>query len=209
MNTHLASSMTRREYGSDELQMPSWDMSMQMYTDGNLLANGSSTDTTLFNSDNQHLHYSYSFFQPHTGYDEMGSSSHDGILRDSALSNLKLSIPYFKSEFPYPKRIHDNDAMPLTETNGVKKTKTDVTKLLSKVSPTKKNNKLSEKITILQKLVSPYGKADIASVLEDTSLYIKLLQQQIQGTSEEEQNLRSKGLCLVPMSFSRKLSKTS
>ncbi|XP_061371873.1 transcription factor bHLH111-like [Gastrolobium bilobum] len=45
--------------------------------------------------------------------------------------------------------------------------------------PIRRNQKLSDKVTTLQKLVSPFGKTDTASVLHEASLYIKLLQAQI------------------------------
>ncbi|KAJ4719835.1 Transcription factor protein [Melia azedarach] len=95
--------------------------------------------------------------------------------------------------------------------------------------PVRRSQKLSDKITALQKLVSPYGKTDTASVLQEASLYIKLLQDQIQMLSssytnvralnsqceqeleEEEEkeqvDLRSRGLCLVPISFTQKVTK--
>ncbi|KAJ1396110.1 Myc-type, basic helix-loop-helix, partial [Sesbania bispinosa] len=46
--------------------------------------------------------------------------------------------------------------------------------------PMRRNQKLSDKVTTLQKLVSPFGKTDTASVLHEASLHIKLLQAQIQ-----------------------------
>ncbi|XP_061974716.1 transcription factor bHLH123-like [Populus nigra] len=87
--------------------------------------------------------------------------------------------------------------------------------------PVRRSQKLSDKITALQKLVSPYGKADTASVLLEASLHIKLLQEQIQNlfqmltssrnstrpiqqsqeTDGELRDLQSRGLCLVPVSF--------
>ncbi|CAL1387281.1 unnamed protein product [Linum trigynum] len=90
--------------------------------------------------------------------------------------------------------------------------------------PARRSQKLSDKITALQKLVSPYGKTDTASVLQEASLYIKLLQKQIQILSNralfeasgdlsneawtttikerdgELSDLRDRGLCLVPLS---------
>uniref|UniRef100_A0A9I9EH37 BHLH domain-containing protein n=1 Tax=Cucumis melo TaxID=3656 RepID=A0A9I9EH37_CUCME len=47
--------------------------------------------------------------------------------------------------------------------------------------PIRRSQKLSDKITALQKLVSPYGKTDTASVLEEACLYIKFIQHHIQG----------------------------
>nr|GMC63746.1 transcription factor bHLH112-like isoform X1 [Ipomoea batatas] len=39
---------------------------------------------------------------------------------------------------------------------------------------------MTDKITALQKLVSPYGKTDTASVLQEACISIKALQDQIQ-----------------------------
>lgn len=91
-----------------------------------------------------------------------------------------------------------------------------------KSQPVRKE-KLGERITTLQQLVSPFGKTDTASVLLEAIGYIKFLQDQVQTLSspylkstnnttltqngEKNQNgeevkpdLRSKGLCLVPLS---------
>ncbi|KAL3523787.1 hypothetical protein ACH5RR_016621 [Cinchona calisaya] len=48
--------------------------------------------------------------------------------------------------------------------------------------PMRKTQKLADKITALQKLVSPYGKTDTASVLHEASVFIKVLQDQIENT---------------------------
>ncbi|KAL9163981.1 hypothetical protein ABFS82_06G077000 [Erythranthe guttata] len=67
-----------------------------------------------------------------------------------------------------------------------------------KVAPVRRSSqKLTHKITALQKLVSPYGKTDTASVLLEASISIKALQHQIQR-GEKRSNLQSRGLCLVP-----------
>lgn len=83
--------------------------------------------------------------------------------------------------------------------------------------------KLGDRITALQQLVSPFGKTDTASVLLEAIGYIKFLQEQVQVLSspymmpalsrkisgevhstnhggESKRDLRSKGLCLVPIS---------
>ncbi|KAL5554786.1 hypothetical protein UlMin_042187 [Ulmus minor] len=87
----------------------------------------------------------------------------------------------------------------------------------------KKSQKLSDKITSLQKLVSPYGKTDTASVLQEANLYIKLLHEQIQQnlfrmmsssydivggplSQGSGKGLRSKGLCLVPIWFTKEVT---
>uniref|UniRef100_A0A0E0H4F9 BHLH domain-containing protein n=1 Tax=Oryza nivara TaxID=4536 RepID=A0A0E0H4F9_ORYNI len=84
--------------------------------------------------------------------------------------------------------------------------------------------KLGEKITALQQIVSPFGKTDTASVLLETITYIKFLHEQIQLFSQPymtnstnkghihwggegkrkaglEHDLRGRGLCLVPVSW--------
>ncbi|XP_010270771.1 PREDICTED: transcription factor bHLH111 [Nelumbo nucifera] len=82
--------------------------------------------------------------------------------------------------------------------------------------------KLGDKITTLQQIVSPFGKTDTASVLLEAIGYIKFLQEQVQllsnpymksnankdpwGTLERKDkgeaklDLKSRGLCLVPIS---------
>ncbi|XP_020693901.1 transcription factor bHLH103 isoform X2 [Dendrobium catenatum] len=83
-----------------------------------------------------------------------------------------------------------------------------------------RKEKIGDRITALQQLVSPFGKTATASVLHDTIEYIKFLHEQVLCTpylrnlrptqqekkseksmDEEEstQDLRSRGLCLVPL----------
>ncbi|KAJ1698426.1 hypothetical protein LUZ63_006938 [Rhynchospora breviuscula] len=88
-----------------------------------------------------------------------------------------------------------------------------------------RKEKLGDRITALQQLVSPFGKTDTASVLHEAIEYIKFLhdqvavlstpylkndnpnsmqqQQQVSSISNEKegpkQDLRSRGLCLVPI----------
>ncbi|KAF7143164.1 hypothetical protein RHSIM_Rhsim05G0017500 [Rhododendron simsii] len=88
-----------------------------------------------------------------------------------------------------------------------------------------RKERLADKITALHQLVSPFGKADTASVLLEAMEYIKFLHEQVNalsipfmksgasmqlqqnpGKSKEDegpkQDLRSKGLCLMPISNS-------
>ncbi|CAD6267746.1 unnamed protein product [Miscanthus lutarioriparius] len=86
-------------------------------------------------------------------------------------------------------------------------------------APCKRSQKLGDKITALQQLVSPYGKTDTASVLHEAATCIKHLHEQIQiltasypefsssasrqHTGEEDSgamDLRRRGLCVVPLS---------
>ncbi|KAL3505324.1 hypothetical protein ACH5RR_035165 [Cinchona calisaya] len=69
-----------------------------------------------------------------------------------------------------------------------------------------RKEKLGDRIAALQQLVAPFGKTDTASVLMEAIGYIKFLQNQVEGhvgingNEETKGDLRSRGLCLVPMS---------
>ncbi|KAL9269786.1 Transcription factor bHLH123-like protein, partial [Drosera capensis] len=86
-----------------------------------------------------------------------------------------------------------------------------------------RKEKMGDRITALQQLVSPLGKTDTASVLSEAIEYIKFLHQQVnvlstpylksgaslqhqqnnEKTKDQDgskQDLRSRGLCLVPVS---------
>ncbi|KAI7756381.1 hypothetical protein M8C21_004486 [Ambrosia artemisiifolia] len=69
-----------------------------------------------------------------------------------------------------------------------------------------RKEKLGDRITALQQLVSPFGKTDTASVLHEAIEYIKLLHDQVniydkvKDDQEHKHDLRSIGLCLVPVS---------
>uniref|UniRef100_A0A2N9FBA3 BHLH domain-containing protein n=1 Tax=Fagus sylvatica TaxID=28930 RepID=A0A2N9FBA3_FAGSY len=82
-----------------------------------------------------------------------------------------------------------------------------------------RKEKLGDRITALHQLVSPFGKTDTASVLLEAIGYIRFLQGQIEAlsspylgnasknmrnqqsdTRDKPKDLRSRGLCLVPLS---------
>ncbi|XP_011048802.1 PREDICTED: transcription factor bHLH110-like isoform X2 [Populus euphratica] len=67
-----------------------------------------------------------------------------------------------------------------------------------------RKEKLGDRIAALQQLVAPFGKTDTASVLLEAIGYIKFLQNQVEasnsGGEESKRDLRSRGLCLVPLS---------
>ncbi|XP_068667160.1 transcription factor bHLH154-like isoform X2 [Aristolochia californica] len=88
------------------------------------------------------------------------------------------------------------------------------------ISARERKEKIGEKVAALQQLVSPFGKTDTASVLLEATGYIKFLQDQVQvlsapylqqsrttGKLQEAAcyNLRSRGLCLVPVEWTLKL----
>ncbi|KAG8059927.1 hypothetical protein GUJ93_ZPchr0002g23728 [Zizania palustris] len=112
----------------------------------------------------------------------------------------------------------------------VKKSKQDASKSSSPPKQQVPKVKLGEKITALQQIVSPFGKTDTASVLFETIKYIKFLHEQVQllsepytnssgrskgnsvqwggdqaegsnGETEQQHDLRKRGLCLVPVSW--------
>ncbi|KAF8410560.1 hypothetical protein HHK36_003091 [Tetracentron sinense] len=118
------------------------------------------------------------------------------------------------SNFSEPKASHAASKKPRSESR-------------SSCPPFKvRKEKLGDRIAALQQLVAPFGKTDTASVLMEASGYIKFLHAQVQtlsvpymnssrnktcrtmqevssgdGKEEPKRDLRSKGLCLVPLSF--------
>ncbi|XP_038906434.1 transcription factor bHLH153-like isoform X1 [Benincasa hispida] len=84
------------------------------------------------------------------------------------------------------------------------------------ISSKERKDKLGERIMALQQLVSPYGKTDTASVLLEAMEYIQFLHEQVKVLSAPylqstptvllqevepcSHSLRSRGLCLVPIS---------
>ncbi|TYJ16241.1 hypothetical protein E1A91_A10G238100v1 [Gossypium mustelinum] len=68
----------------------------------------------------------------------------------------------------------------------------------------RRSQKLSDKITALQKLVSPYGK-NLFQMLRRS--YNSLGAIHPPQETEKKEDLRSRGLCLVPISFAQKVTK--
>ncbi|XP_031493586.1 transcription factor bHLH112-like isoform X1 [Nymphaea colorata] len=94
--------------------------------------------------------------------------------------------------------------------------------------------KLGDRITALQQIVAPFGKTDTASVLLEAITYIKFMQEQVvlllnhpymkptpstqrdhnlwggvESRAEAKMDLRSRGLCLVPISFTPQVCRES
>ncbi|KAK8949400.1 Transcription factor bHLH113 [Platanthera zijinensis] len=96
-----------------------------------------------------------------------------------------------------------------------KRLKTGPTAGKASFSPKLKNDKIGERVAVLQQMVAPFGKSDTASVLTEATSYIKFLHDQLQvlvnpylpsasnGRSQEGggdcYRLRSRGLCLMPV----------
>ncbi|CAL9136972.1 unnamed protein product [Musa hybrid cultivar] len=91
------------------------------------------------------------------------------------------------------------------------------------ISTKEKKDKIGERVSKLQQLVSPFGKSDTASVLSEATAYIKFLHDQVQvlsapylqttviETVEEREcySLRSRGLCLVPVASTLKIAQSN
>ncbi|XP_054811479.1 transcription factor bHLH153 isoform X2 [Prosopis cineraria] len=83
------------------------------------------------------------------------------------------------------------------------------------ISTKERKEKIGERIVALQQLVSPFGKSDTASVLLEATHYIRFLHKQVlsapylqcspttktQDIGIGAYSLRSRGLCLVPVSY--------
>ncbi|XP_022726394.1 transcription factor bHLH113-like [Durio zibethinus] len=88
-----------------------------------------------------------------------------------------------------------------------------------------RKEKLGDRITALQQLVSPFGKTDTASVLHEAMGYIRFLHDQVQvlcspylqhlpnggesGGEESRKDLKSRGLCLVPVACTAHVANTN
>ncbi|KAJ0240267.1 Transcription factor bHLH154 [Hirschfeldia incana] len=105
------------------------------------------------------------------------------------------------------------------EDGSIKRHKSDLS-----FSSKERKDKVGERISALQQLVSPYGKTDTASVLLEAMQYIQFLQEQVKVLSApylqttsitthdeelEEYSLRSRGLCLVPMEYTVGVAQTN
>ncbi|XP_076948259.1 uncharacterized protein LOC143620445 [Bidens hawaiensis] len=144
----------------------------------------------------------------------------------SAASTMDARSSFFPLQMQSPSTIEDKPKNPISE---VKKSNTKSSS--SAKRPRNENpplqafkvrkEKMGDRITALQQLVSPFGKTDTASVLSEAIEYIKFLheqvnvlstpylktaaimqQQQISDNASEgsRHDLRSRGLCLVPLS---------
>uniref|UniRef100_A0A1J3D0M5 BHLH domain-containing protein n=1 Tax=Noccaea caerulescens TaxID=107243 RepID=A0A1J3D0M5_NOCCA len=86
-----------------------------------------------------------------------------------------------------------------------------------------RKDKVGERISALQQIVSPYGKTDTASVLLDAMHYIEFLHEQVKVLSApylqtmsdatqgelDEYSLINRGLCLVPMEYTEGVAQSN
>ncbi|XP_004231389.1 transcription factor bHLH113 [Solanum lycopersicum] len=150
----------------------------------------------------------------------------------SACSSSNISQPNNSN-----KRRNGAEKEPVEKTKGRNQRNCKRTKMVENSNVTThakvKKEKLGERITALQQLVSPFGKTDTASVLHEAMGYIRFLHDQVHvlcspylqrqtqrqspslregGETEASRNevlLRSKGLCLVPVEVSVHVADTS
>ncbi|XP_074561004.1 transcription factor bHLH111-like [Curcuma longa] len=131
---------------------------------------------------------------------------------------LAIRDPTNKHEATFSTTPHQSKRLKTSYSKQQKTTTIPGIMPLSKV-PVRRSQKLGDKITALQQLVSPFGKTDTASVLHEAALSIKFMHDQIemlttpytgigsshshhQGHAESNSstgNLRKRGLCLVPI----------
>ncbi|XP_074559513.1 transcription factor bHLH68-like [Curcuma longa] len=140
----------------------------------------------------------------------------------STLSNNLLEFSNNKSQHNSTKPADSSSECNSTATGGALK-KARVQGSFTAQSTLKvRKEKLGDRITALHQIVSPFGKTDTASVLLEAIGYIRFLQSQIEALTspylssasgnmkqqpptesriEEEKDLTSRGLCLIPLPF--------
>ncbi|XP_074319435.1 transcription factor bHLH123 isoform X1 [Silene latifolia] len=170
---------------------------------------------------------------PYWNASPSGATMNDDV-RPNFFSSLQappqLSMPSFEEKPKTTMDIRETNSMVKKNTTQEMNTKRARTDTASSTLPPFKvrKEKMGDRITALQQLVSPFGKTDTASVLSEAIEYIKFLheqvsvlsnpylksgapyqQQQQQPNNEKggksdpdgpKQDLRSRGLCLVPVS---------
>ncbi|KAM0938565.1 putative transcription factor bHLH family [Dioscorea sansibarensis] len=142
----------------------------------------------------------------------------------SCATSPSSSMLDFSNSLPAERKVHKPDHASecdsiLTSNATFKKARTETSSSSSAQSTFKvRKEKLGDRITALHQLVSPFGKTDTASVLLEAIGYIRFLQNQIEALSspylvtghgnmkhhsgvhgEAKKDLRSRGLCLVPI----------
>ncbi|XP_047970572.1 transcription factor bHLH112-like [Salvia hispanica] len=170
---------------------------------------------TLFDTDSQPLPSSYDH---QTVYDQMNSNGFLG--KPNVRPLLQPTTHFFQSSLSNQQQ-HEQAAAVKKASNqpAYKRPRIETPSPLPTFKVRKE--KLGDRITALQQLVSPFGKTDTASVLHEAIEYIKYLHDQVHGLStpylkygattvpcqkrnrDEEgvtKDLKTRGLCLVPIS---------
>ncbi|XP_076946502.1 uncharacterized protein LOC143618046 [Bidens hawaiensis] len=155
--------------------------------------------------------------------------SNDARFWNASAASMNDIRPSF---FPLPMQspsstIEDKPKNPISEMVKISNTKSPSTKRPRNENPPlmpplkARKEKMGDRITALQQLVSPFGKTDTASVLSEAIVYIKFLHEQVNVLSTpymnnaaimqqqkqildkpldgSRQDLRTRGLCLVPI----------
>ncbi|KAJ8443660.1 hypothetical protein Cgig2_019642 [Carnegiea gigantea] len=154
---------------------------------------------------------------PSVGKTIMSNKSTSGALMNGITGTKRAAGNYTSSDQPKASTSSNNSAAP------TKKSQLKVSCPPFKV----RKEKLGDRIAALHQLVSPFGKTDTASVLTEAIGYIQFLQDQIhtlcmphakpsrskpcrpfqmggvedEGKEEGRVELRRRGLCLVPLSW--------
>ncbi|KAJ6823723.1 transcription factor bHLH113-like [Iris pallida] len=160
------------------------------------------------------------FIYPHTSYELSNSATaqmldFDGQQHDDSSPSSTTSSTCTISNSSYSKissRVCSNSTS--TTSTKRKRQKKESSPSMSTIKVRKE--KLGDKMTELQQLVSPFGKSDTASVLQEALGYIRFLHDQVQVLSSPYMkclpssahlqgtrpsvDLQSRGLCLVPVS---------
>ncbi|PIA52769.1 hypothetical protein AQUCO_01000556v1 [Aquilegia coerulea] len=157
-------------------------------------------------------------------FKEAPSFSHDHLKEPSHwLTNSHNKVSSFINGVTETKRSNSSVSEAKASHTASKKPRLESR---SSLAPFKvRKEKLGDRIAALQQLVAPFGKTDTASVLMEAIGYIKFLQDQVETLSvpymkpsrnntrrsiqegsmedvdeEQKRDLRSRGLCLVPLS---------
>ncbi|KAI3717874.1 hypothetical protein L1987_69779 [Smallanthus sonchifolius] len=167
--------------------------------------------------------------QPPSIATQLHFSNNARFWNTSAAPMNDVRSPFFPLQMQPPSTIEDKPKNPISEMvkKSNSKSSSSTKRPRNENSPLPafkvRKEKMGDRITALQQLVSPFGKTDTASVLSEAIEYIKFLheqvnvlstpymknaaimQQQQQQISDKPsegsgQDLRSRGLCLVPLS---------
>ncbi|KAJ0979478.1 hypothetical protein J5N97_014952 [Dioscorea zingiberensis] len=149
-----------------------------------------------------------------SGFSQSSSRTSTAVLT-AGFSESKTMLESLIHGHPIATRKHETATKDPNGKHGSKRQKTSHA-ATGVESPPRRSQKLGDRITTLQQLVSPFGKTDTASVLQETSVCIKVLHEQIKvlispyfhtkspacqkKLKEEREDLQSNGLCLVPIS---------